>query len=219
MAAADILVSLHGKRIGLGHSGELIVDGEVMHTGAASNASSPVGAVNGATVVSEERGLGFIRETKLTLTNTPLAVVSVTTGAGVGGFKIYTWPEGYIHVLGSYADLSLSIATANQADYTDGTPEGDLGIGSLLPANADALGTDATDDDICTAAAFTMASYAVASVPMKADAATLVLDGSSTAEDVNVTILVDAADIDDSTTSEILCSGTVYLRWLYAGDL
>ena len=48
---------------------------------------------------------------------------------------------------------------------------------------------------------------------------TLVLNGSSTAEDVNLTILVDAADIDDGVTTEILASGFVVVRWMYAGDL
>ncbi len=214
----DILTSIRGRRLGLGENDELVVNGRAVAL-APGHTHWKAGSANGATVVAEEMGDGCIHTTLLTLTNTPLSVVSVTTGNGVGGFKLYTFPEGYIHVLGSYAEISLSIATAKQADFTDGTPEGDIGIGSLLPANADALGTDATDDDIMTAAAFTMSSYAAANVKLKADAATLILNGSSTAEDVNLNILVDAADIDDGVTTEILASGVVVVRWLYAGDL
>ena len=58
------------------------------------------------------------------------------------------------------ADLSLAVASAKQADFTDATPEGDAGIGSVAPENADALGTDATDDDFATATAFTMSAFA-----------------------------------------------------------
>ena len=178
------------------------------------------GSVNGSTIVAREQGMGSVHITTLTLTNTPLSVVSVTTGNGVGGFKLYTFPEGYIHVLGAHAtNLDFSIASGKQADFTDATPEGQIGIGSLLPANADALGTDATDDDICTAADITFAAYAAADQTLKADAATLVLNGSSTAEDVNLTVLIDAADIDDGVTTEILVSGTVVVPWIFAGDL
>ena len=178
-----------------------------------------VGTRNGTGVNVKETVIGNFHSTEFTLVNAPLAVVSVTTGAGVGGLKIYDFPEAYINVLGTTASLSLSVATANQADFTDNAPEGDLGIGTVLPADADALGTDATDDDICTAAAFTMAAWTDASIVNPPDAATLLLNGSATAKDVNVTILVDAADIDDGVTSEILCSGTIKMTWLNLGDI
>lgn len=211
-----MLKSLWGRTFGLGHSDELVLNGQVVAfeptTGAGTKGAS-------STIAVEEQGNGILRQTKITLTNAPLAVVSVTTGAGVGGLKLYTFPEGYVHVLGSYGSITLSIASAKQADFTDATPEGDIGIGSLLPANADALGTDATDDDICTARPFTMSSYATSAIPLRADAATLVLNGSSTAEDVNLTILVDAADIDDGATTEVLATGTIYIRWIFAGDI
>lgn len=213
--ATPILKSLWGRVFGLGHNNELVLNGQAVAfdptTGAGTKAAS-------STVEVEEQSNGIFRQTKITLTNAPLSVVSVTTGNGVGGLKLYTFPEGYIHVLGSYGSVSLSIASAKQGDFTDATPEGDLGIGSLLPANADSLGTDATDDDICTARPFTMSSYA-ASVNFRADAATLVLNGSSTAEDVNLTVLVDAADIDNDVTTEILATGTIYIRWIFAGDI
>lgn len=178
-----------------------------------------IGTVSGTGVTVKETVIGSYHYSEFTLVNAPLAVVSVTTGNGVGGLKIYDFPEGYINVLGTTSSLALSIATANQADFTDGTPEGDIGIGTILPANADALGTDATDDDLATAAAFTMTAYADSSVVNPPDAAALLLDGTSTAKDVNVTILVDAADIDDDTTSEVLATGTIKMVWLNLGDL
>lgn len=179
------------------------------------------GVVGGETVSvqSEVAGGGMVK-TVLKLTNTPVTVTSVTTGNGVGGTTIYTLPEGLIRSLGGTADLAISIATADQADFTDATPEGDLGIGTLAPANADALGTDATDDNICTAAAFTMASYADSDVKLTNDVSSvLALDGTG-GSPVNIvlTALVDAADIDDGTTSTVYVSGTVTLLWANTGD-
>lgn len=176
--------------------------------------SDGVGALNGSTVSVSELGDGAVHKTVLTLASTPLAVTSVTTGAGVGGVKIYDFPAGYIRVLGCTASLALAVET--QGDFTDGTPEGDVGIGSVAPANADALGTDATDDDYGTSTAFTMDTYA-ASVSIPPEAAGN-FDGTSTAKDVYVNAFVDAADIDDGVTTNLLLTGTVTLTWINLGD-
>lgn len=170
---------------------------------------------NGATAV--EYGNEACHKTVITLSSVALPIVSVSTANGVGGLKIYDMPEGHIKILGGSAKLSISVATANQADFTDGTPEGDLGIGTVAPANADALGTDATDDNICTATAFTMSSYADSSVNLPPESDSL-LDGSTTPVDIYLNGLVDAADIDDDVSSEILVSGTVTLVWQQLGD-
>ena len=158
-----------------------------------------------------------IHKTILTLTNCPISVVSVTTGNGVGGTKIYDMPEGLISIQEARSHLSLSIASAKQADFTDGTPQGDLGVGTVAPANADALGTDATDDNICTSGAFTMAAYAATGISLPFDGATT-NDGTQTAMDIYLNCLVDAADINDDTTTEVLVSGTITLIWENLGE-
>ena len=170
-----------------------------------------VGAKNGATVTVVEKGSGVVHQTVLTLAATPLTSVSVTTGNGVGGYKIYTFPEGHIRVLGCTADLALAIGAAKQADFTDATPEGDIGVGSVLP------GTDATDDDYATGAAFVMAAYADADIVNPPEAAAN-FDGSGAAKTVNVNLLVDAADIDNDVTTEVECTGVVTLTWVNLGD-
>ena len=171
-----------------------------------------------STVTAYEQWDGFsIRKTRLQLASVPVTIISVTTGAGVGGTKIYDLPEGRILMLGCMADLSIEIATAKQADFTDATPEGDIGIGTVAPANADALGTDATDDDFSTAAAFTMAAYADASVQCPSEAS-LQFNGVSTPTDMYLNVLVDAADIDNDATTEVLVSGIIQFYWINLGD-
>lgn len=157
------------------------------------------------------------QKTILTLSDVALPIVSVTTGNGVGGLKIYDMPAGWIKFEGATANLSLRIASGKQADFTDATPEGDLGIGTVAPANADSLGTDATDDNICTATAFTCSSYADASITLPPEA-NLLVNGTVTPVDVYLNGLVDAADIDDGVTTEVLVSGTITMYWINLGD-
>lgn len=179
---------------------------------ASASAGRPV-----ANVTAEELGDGVVHKTLLRIASLPIEVISVTTGAGVGGSKIYDFPEGQLIVFGTVSDLSLVIAAGNQADFTDATPAGDIGVGTLAPANADGLGTDATDDNFSTAVALTMAAFSSSS-QLPSEAA-LSHDGVSTAIDMLINVLIDAADIDDGTTSEILVSGSVVIHWALLGDL
>ena len=171
-----------------------------------------------ANVTAEELGSdGVVHKTLLRITSLPIEVISVTTAAGVGGSKIYDFPEGQLNVLGTVSDLSLVIAAGKQADFTDATPAGDIGVGTLAPANDDALGTDATDDNFSTAVALTMAAFSSSS-QLPSEAA-LIHDGISTAINMFINVLIDAGDIDDGVTTEILVSGTVLIHWVNLGDL
>lgn len=179
-------------------------------------ASTSAGTPGAPTVTAEEQGDGILHKTILRLTSVPVSVVSVTTGAGVGGTKIYDFPQGRLNVIGTMSDLTCVIATGDQADFTDATPEGDVGVGTVAPANADGLGTDATDDDFSTATAITMAAYS-GDVQCPSEAS-LQFDGTSTAKDMFVNMLIDAGDIDDDTTSTVYVSGVVVVTWTNLGD-
>ncbi len=177
----------------------------------------PLGLPNGSTVLATEDGEGLINKTVLDLASTPIFIASITTGNGVGGVKIYDFPQGRILVLGTMADIILTVDAGDQADFTDATPEGDVGVGSVTPANADGLGTDATDDDFSTATAFVMADYNDPIVQIPSEAS-LQFDGTSTALDMFITALVDAADIDDGVTTTMYISGKVVCHWINLGD-
>lgn len=176
------------------------------------------GFPEGATVSVLEKGDGdgVVHKTIIKLESTPVTVVSVTTGAGVGGTTVYNMPQGRILIHGTQSQLAYNIATADEADFTDGTPEGDVAVGTLAPANADGLGTDATDDNLGTAGAFTMANF-TASVNIVSEAA-LQFDGTTTAMNVVVNMLVDAGDIDDDTTTTVYVSGNIIITWSNLGD-
>lgn len=199
-----------------GRSRIAITDQGVKVFGVISNEETgDLGGTSQGTIDVVESGVGGFHQTKLTLTETPLEVSATSTANGVGGVKIYDLPAGHIHSLGAVATLSISCETTT--DFTDATPEGDIGIGTVAPANADALGTDATDDNIGTAEAFTMASHAVSGVEI-APELNLNIDGTGTAADVYLNALIDAADIDDDATTNLLVSGTITLNWIYLGN-
>lgn len=176
-----------------------------------------VGAKNGATVTAVEYGNDVLHKTVLTLTATPVPITSTTTANGFGGVKLYDFPQGHIRLHGCVVNISaIAVDPAEQDNFTDATPEGDVGIGSVIIANADALGTDATDDDMATGAAFTMSSFTAAvTCPPEAS---LNFNGTATALAANLNVLVDAADIDDDASTEVLVTGTVTLSWTNLGD-
>lgn len=178
----------------------------------------PAARVTAGDISVQEMGSTAMRRTRLTLTNVPCPMVSITTGNGIGGVNVYDFPEGFIQLMGTVANLGISVAAANQADYTDATPTGDIGIGSVIITDPTAFSTDATDDDYAAGVAFTMAAYDAASNPMGTQAAQLE-DGSTTPATLNVNALVDAADIDDGVTSEVLINGTIDVVWSLIGDI
>jgi len=160
---------------------------------------------------------GPLRRDLFTFTNMPVPVVSVTTGAGVGGKKFFDFPPGFIKHFSTRGILTVSVAAAKQADFTDATPEGDVGVGTAAPADADALGTDATDDDFGTSTPLTMSAYSGAvTIPTEAEA---VFNGSATSIDLYVNVFIDAVDIDDSTTTEVLVNGWLLVCWMNQGDV
>lgn len=161
---------------------------------------------------------GPLRRDLFTFTNLPVTITSVTTGRGVGGTKFFTFPKGWIRHHFTRGRLSFSIPAAQQEFVTDGTPEGDVGIGTVAPANADALGTDATDDDFGTAAAVNITTgYAVSGIVIPSEAAAA-FDGTTTAKALFMNMAVDAADIDDSASVIYNVSGWLMVGWSFEGD-
>lgn len=175
------------------------------------------GAKNGATVTATETGNSVVHKTVLTLASTPVPITSTGSANGFGGVKLYDFPEGRILVLGTMANLSMTVPASEQADFTDDTPEGDAGIGTVIIANADAFGTDATDDDLATGTAVAMTAFADASITCASEPSTQ-FDGTSTAKDINLNVLIDAADIDDDVSTSVEVSGTVTCTWVNLGD-
>lgn len=172
-------------------------------------------SVSGLTMTA--KGCGILNQVELTLDSVSVAITSTSTANGFGGIKLYNYPSSHLYTLGAVCELSISIPSADQADYTDATPEGDLGLGTVIIANADAMGTDATDDNIATANSFTMAAYADALVPLEPEGVGYA-DNVAGTRAANLNVLVDAADIDNDVATTVEVSGTIIINYIALGS-
>lgn len=182
---------------------------------AVTTTANGVGAKNGTTVTVVEGGNDIMHKTVLTLDETP---VQLTDEAGVvayGGVKVYDFPAGAILILGATADLSLGINAAGvNSDW-----DGDFGLGTTTAGNDNTLST--TEDDILPSTATPQAvNNAVANCHGQSTAAeNVVFDGTATAKDLYLNILVDDADHDvTNTNTAIEASGTITVHWMNLGD-
>lgn len=192
-------------------AGQAVRLGDALYTAQ----GSPVVPATAAAYVSRLNQGPMVNDL-FTFTNFPVTVTSVTTGRGVGGAAFFTFPRGFIRFEYCRALLTCSIAADQQANVTDGTPEGDIGIGTVAPANADALGTDATDDDFGTARTMDMTNYTTSALAVATEAAAT-LDGTSAAKQAFINMAIDAADIDDGASVIVLVNGWVRLGWNFQG--
>jgi len=163
-------------------------------------------AVTG-TVSVVDYGDRVMRKSVLTLAAMPVVVVEGGTGTnGYGGTKIYDFPAGRILVHGCIVNCAITVDATN-LDAADG---GDVGCGTAVVSDGDL--TDATDIDLCAA---------IDVDPINGDvhgqlAAAAQFDGTSTAKDMYLNMLIDDADISTSATNTV--SGTITLIWSLLGD-
>ena len=180
--------------------------------------TSGVGTVAGAGVSLVEMGSGLFHQTIFTLASVIIPTATTAdTEIAVGGIKIYDFPAGAILRLGCQADLSSLVVAADQSKLADNASEGDFGIGTVAPANQDALGTDATDDDWGTAQAYVNTVHADADIEIPSEAVGIHADGTL---DLILNGSIDAADITNTgsaVTVGIEMSGIITVTWVNLG--
>jgi len=178
-----------------------------------TSSAAVVGAPNGATVAASSTVSNGLVKTVLTLTATPITIAGGASGVGEGGVKIFDMPEGQILLLGGGASLTVNEADANIDDDALVT----LGVGTAVVAGGDdALGTDATDDDILNGADFQLAA-STATGGLISNSSVAKFDGTGTAIDIYMNASVADADIDDDAAA-LTITGTITLYWMLLGD-
>lgn len=164
-------------------------------------------------LASEFGGDTPLRQTVLTLTSTPVTVAN-TTGASFGNLKIYDFPAGRIFVLGTTANFT-SIVWTGQDIAAGGS--GDYALGTTGTADAT---LDSTDVNLLPSSA--MLDPFVLGVGRSnagtALASAAAFDGTSTAIDAYLNVIVDDADVSDAASDIILFTGTITFTWLNLGD-
>jgi len=179
---------------------------------ASSPASAGAGAAAGTGVVAYEQGSGVVHKTILALTD---VAVALTDNAGVvayGGLKVYDFPQGAILVLGAVADLDLTKSSAGvNADW-----DGDFGLGTVTASNNNTLSS--TEQDILPTTATPQAVAGVTTANGQ-NTAVAFLDGTATAKDCFLNVLVDDTDHNVAGTAcNLIFNGTITLHWVNMGD-
>jgi len=168
------------------------------------------GAKNGATVTASDTG-DLINKTVLTLAGTPVSVVygGGTTNA-IGSTKIYDLPAGRILILGVTASgLQVASFPTNTMDAADG---GDIALGTAVPGADGAI--DGTAVDLLPA----LSIDPITNVVSGALAASAHFDGTTTAKDVFLNVLVDHGDLTGASTNALTVNGVVTVHWINLGD-
>jgi hypothetical protein len=166
------------------------------------------GAKNGSTVSCSEFGIGGFRSTKLTLASTPVTVANVT-GASFGGLKLYDFPQCKFYLLGGYASLSF-----NWDGQIAAAGSGDFGLGTTITADATIATTDV---DLMASTAMLDPFVSGVGSGLGYLVTNTAFDGSVTAKDMNINIIVDDADVGDADSDIILVTGTIQFNWVNNG--
>lgn len=173
------------------------------------------GLPDGTGVAAKQLGNQAIQRTVLTLTN---AAVPLTDEAGVvayGGLKIYDFPAGLILFLGAVADLALTKSSAG----VNANWDGDVGLGTVTASNNATLSS--TEQNLIPTTPTPQASAGATTADCKSTSTEsgAILDGTSTAVDAYLNLLVDDADHDvTGTACNLIVNGTITLTWINLGD-
>lgn len=170
------------------------------------------GVANAASTVScMEFRSGPFHQTVITLAAFPVTAAN-TSGASFGTAKLYDFPECRIGILGSTASLAFNWAGTS----IDAAGSGDWSLGTTGTSDATLASTDV---DLCPSVAMTDPAVAgVAAATGGALAAAAQFDGTSTAKDAYLNVIIDDADVADGTSAVVLVTGTIRITWVDLGD-
>lgn len=147
--------------------------------------------------------------------NTTVTVSAAGAAVGFGTTLIGSFPEGNVMLLGAVASLSFSAVTTANAGNVIAAFNGDFAIGSLADANGTLAGNEI---NIISSTALGPAAAKVTPYTRGTGVNLDVLDNTAKTLGLNLNVLVDAADITDSTSVTLTVVGTVDLAYVVLGD-
>jgi len=202
------------NRLGTNGDNELVAKYDNVTDPVMISQQPSLGTVNGSGVEVTEVSNGVLNKSVFTFTNHAMALTDEAAVVAYAGSKVYDFPEGAIYIMGAVADLDLTKSSAGVNDTWDG----DFALGTVTASNNATLSS--TEQDILPTTA-TPQAVAGATTANGQSTATenAVIDGTTTAVDLYLNILVDDADQDvTSTPANIIVNGTVTVLWANMGD-
>lgn len=210
-----IQTSLHGQRIGLDVDNRLLVKDETnnQHVVVADPTNEAV-VVSKTGLTMEAHSFGPLKKLVFTFADMEVTMADEAGVVAYGGQKLVDLPAGYVYFQGASMDLDLTLSAAGiDADWN-----GDIAVGTVTASNNATLAT--TEQNIIPTTA-TPQAVASATTGDAVSTATehAIVDGSSTAVDIYLNILVDDVDHDVTTTpTNIIVNGTLTIIYLDLGD-
>lgn len=174
-----------------------------------------LGTAAGEGVSVREDASGGVRQLVITLVDAPVEMVDEAGVVAYGGLKVCDLPAGLVLFLGAVADLALTKDSAGVNDTWDG----DVGLGTVTASNNATLASTEQDLIPTTATPQAVSGATTADCKSTSTEACKVLDGTGTAKDVFLNLLVDDADHDvTGTPCNLIVNGTIKLSYLMLGD-
>lgn len=190
-----------------GNSGKWVIISHSAEDGTLGKGSAATTAI-----VAREHGNFAIHKTVLTLTSLSLTIIDRGAGnVGYGGVKVYDFPAGAIEILGASANVTLLAGAGGIVDDWDG----DFSLGTVTAAaDNDLTGTEA---NVLPKTATIQATSGTGTAQGKSTTTEIgIHDGTSTAIDAYLNVMIDDADISSNDT--LAASGTITLVWVNLGD-
>lgn len=192
--------------------------GELTVTGA-SKTSQGVGAkAAGATFTVQELGNDLLHKTVITCTATPVTITDDAAVAQYGGTgKLYDFPEGLLVTFGAVVDGSVTLGTTGTIINTWA---GGVALGTATATTGATLtGTEADimpEVDVAAATAKVAVVDAVSVATALTESGARWFDGTATAKDLYLNLVVDDDATHTSGTGTF--TGTVTVVWMIVGD-
>ncbi len=155
-----------------------------------------------------------IVKTRINLAGKTIDVTSVSSAVGFGAAVISDFAEGNILVLGIAGTIGFAGSGAD-ADLSD-TWNGDYSIGTTPTADVTLSGTDV--DLIASTAIGAASAEVIAAARVAAALAPTMFDNTDGSLEINLNVLIDAADIVDDKVVTLTLSGVIDIAYIVLGD-
>jgi len=146
--------------------------------------------------------------------NTAVTVTAAAAGVGFGNVALQAFPEGNVLFLGAVSNLRFSALGAN-ATNAIAAFNGDYAIGSTVDADGTLSGTEV---NLVASTALGPAVARVTPFARGSGATQVVLDNTARTLNMNLNVLMDAANITDATSVTLTVEGTLDIAYVMLGD-
>lgn len=154
---------------------------------------------------------GVLKQTEIVFDGHTLTVTDSGANGGHASRTLFTCPVGNTLILGAYAELTLTEATANIGD----TASIVAAIGTTATATDNATLTT-TEANIVASTAFTLVSSTKTAEMISTDSELpATFDGTSTAIAPKLNVAIPAGDI--SADGDLTIDGTILITWMSLG--